>query len=105
MDTVVTLQSQDMARVLVERRCVKCGMWLSGSDLGHSSLAQLTQGICQGKGAGKFRRRVFVTTLTERQRIQVENAYSGHPEFHPLLKWRKATLDEKREAVCLTEET
>jgi len=105
MDTTVTLQDGAIARVLVERRCEKCQAWLTGGDMGHGSLAGLAAGrrMCDGKGAGRFRRRVFVATPTPKQREQVSAYYSDHPEFHPLLRWRKANTDERREALTRVE--
>jgi hypothetical protein len=104
-DNVVSLANGSLARLLVERRCEKCGTWLVGGDLGHGSFSAIAAGqrICNGKGAGRFRRRVFVTSPTEKQRQQVADYYQGHPEFHPLLRWRKATTEERAEAISVQE--
>lgn len=103
MDRTFVLASGAYARVLVERRCRHCGMWLSGSDVGHSSLQRLMAGgraICTDKGTGRARVRVFTAMPTEKQREQIERAYVGNPEFHPLLAWQLATVPEKAEAMA-----
>lgn len=98
-DTNLTLASGAYARILVEQRCAECGTWLTGGDLGHSSLSRLSAGlnICTGKGAGRKRTRIFTAMPTEKQRAQVAANYDDHPEYHPLLRWRTATVLERHE--------
>lgn len=106
-DACVTFSSGLVARVLEERRCAKCGAWLTGGDLGHGAFSDLIAGrmICDGKGAGRRRRRVFVTgPLSQKQLRQVAEYYGNHPEFHPLLKWRKASSAERIVAIALLED-
>lgn len=102
-DVLLDLGNRTLARVLVERRCAACGMWLTGGDSGHGSLTGLANGrkVCTGKGAGRVRRRVFLVTLSEREADQVARVYGGHAEYHPLLHWRRATPEERRQAVAL----
>ena len=102
-DHVVVLKSGAYARILVERRCAECGQWLSGRDCGHSTFGRLINGhaICTGKGVGRKRTRIWSAMPTEQQREQVVKRYPGHPEYHPLLKWRTATVLERQEIQTL----
>ena len=99
----VKLSSGAVMRVLEEWRCPKCGEWISADTMGHTSFANLAAGagICTGlAGTGRKRTTYLVALPTEKQRAQIAKHYDGHPEFHPLLKWRRATAGERQETLA-----
>jgi hypothetical protein len=104
-DQVVELDRETIARVLVEQRCRDCGTWLTGGEVGHTSLERLVSGqmICRGRGAGRRRTSVLVASPTERQRDQIVRWYNGRAEWHPGVRWRRPTVAERRRALALAE--
>ena len=102
MDRVVTIGSGALVRILEEWRCPKCGTWIGEATMGHTSFGKLAAGmsICTGQsGSGRKRTQVWSALPTEKQRAQIAKHYDGHPEFHPLLQWRRATATERQEAT------
>lgn len=101
-DYMVTLESGALVRILEEWRCPKCGDWIGEATVGHSSFSRMAAGagICMGRsGTGRKRTTFWSAMPTEKQRTQIAQHYDGHPEFYPLLKWRRATATEKAEAL------
>lgn len=96
---ILQLSTGKLAYVVVTQRCPKCGMMVGPDTLMHGSL--LKEKFCTGRGAGREYTKVLVCTPTEKQTAQIEKFYNQHPEYHPLLKWTRASAAERREALSV----